>query len=80
MAVKKKKTFEESMLELEEIVEELEQVELPLEKAVDLYKKGAKLSAICQEQLLQIEGEILVIQGEENDMKQSNFVEEVDHE
>lgn len=80
MAAKKKKTFEESLIELEEIVDALEQEELPLEQAVRLYKQGAKLSAVCQEQLLQIEGEIIVLQGEVDDMKESAFIEEVDHD
>ncbi|MFI3175377.1 MAG: exodeoxyribonuclease VII small subunit [Bacillota bacterium] len=80
MATKKKQTFEESLLALEQIVETLEQEELPLEKAVSLYKEGAKLSAICQEKLLQIEGEIIILQGDGDDLKQSNFIEEEDHE
>ena len=44
-------TFEENMNKLSEIVAELEKGDISLEKAVELYGKGVKLSAQCKEQL-----------------------------
>ena len=44
-------TFEENMKELSEIVGQRESGDLPLEKAVELYEKGKKISADCKEQL-----------------------------
>lgn len=44
-------TFEENMIKLGKIVLELEKGEIPLEKAVELYGKGMKLSAECKKQL-----------------------------
>ncbi len=44
-------TFEENMNELKKIVEQLESGELPLEKSVDLYEQGKKLSEECARQL-----------------------------
>ena len=44
-------SFEENMNKLSEIVAELEKGDISLEKAVDLYGKGVKLSAQCKEQL-----------------------------
>ena len=43
-----KETFEESMKKLSNIVKELENGDIPLEKAVELYSEGVKLSAICR--------------------------------
>lgn len=47
----KKVSFEENMKKLGEIVAELEKGEIPLEKAVELYSEGVKLSAACRKQL-----------------------------
>lgn len=44
-------SFEENMNKLGEIVAELEKGDISLEKAVELYGKGVKLSAQCKEQL-----------------------------
>ena len=44
-------TFEENLKKLGEITSELEKGDVPLEKAVELYEQGIKLSAVCQEQL-----------------------------
>lgn len=43
--------FEENMRKLSKIVSELEKGDVPLEKAVELYGEGVKLSAICKKQL-----------------------------
>ena len=44
-------SFEENMNKLSEIVAELEKGDISLEKAVELYGKGVKLSAQCKKQL-----------------------------
>ena len=44
-------SFEENMNKPSEIVAELEKGDISLEKAVELYGKGVKLSAQCKEQL-----------------------------
>lgn len=44
-------TFENNMEKLSKIVSELEKGEIPLEKAVELYGEGLKLSAECKKQL-----------------------------
>jgi len=43
------------MIQLGKIVLELEKGEIPLEKAVELYGKGIKLSAQCKKQLSEAE-------------------------
>lgn len=43
----KQQTFAEAMAALEEIVRQLEQGDVPLENAIDLYKQGMELSKFC---------------------------------
>lgn len=61
MSAPKPKTFESSLEELERIVRELEQGELPLEKSLELFEQGVKLSRECQERLNQAERRIEVL-------------------
>ncbi|NLK38348.1 MAG: exodeoxyribonuclease VII small subunit [Epulopiscium sp.] len=61
---KKKLKFEEALQRMEEIVEILENEEVPLEDSIALYKEGLSLSAICQEILAVAEGEIVQLQKE----------------
>ena len=58
MSNSKPKTFESSLEELECIVRELEQGELTLEKSLELFEQGVKLSRECQERLNQAERRI----------------------
>lgn len=51
----KKKTFEESMQRLEEIVSLLEKGEAPLNESMDLFEEGMRLAAECGKQLDQAE-------------------------
>ena len=57
----KPKTFESSLEELERIVRELEQGELTLEKSLELFEQGVKLSRECQERLNQAERRIEIL-------------------
>lgn len=43
--------YEEAMTQLDEIIGKLEQNDLPLDEAIELYKKGIDLSLGCQKQL-----------------------------
>ena len=58
MSNSKPKTFESSLEELERIVRELEQGDLTLEKSLELFERGVKLSRECQERLSQAERRI----------------------
>jgi exodeoxyribonuclease VII small subunit len=57
----KTKTFESSLEELERIVRDLEQGELPLEKSLELFEQGVKLSRDCQDRLSQAERRIEIL-------------------
>lgn len=61
MSNAKPKTFETSLEELERIVRELEQGELTLEKSLELFEQGVKLSRECQERLNQAERRIEIL-------------------
>jgi exodeoxyribonuclease VII small subunit len=43
--------FEENMKKLEEIVQQLEKGDIPLEKAVELYSSGLEISVQCRSDL-----------------------------
>lgn len=43
--------FEEALAELEQIVQELEQNNIELEKALEQYQRGIELSKCCRQQL-----------------------------
>lgn len=44
-------TFEDRLSSLEDIVKQLENDKLPLEKAMELYKTGISLTAECRSEL-----------------------------
>ncbi len=50
-----KNTFESSLQRLEEIVELLEQSNIPLDEALKLYEEGVVLSQTCADKLQQAE-------------------------
>ena len=55
------KTFEQSMKQLERIVQELEDGDLPLEKAIKKFEEGMKLTKLCSEKLDETEKKISVL-------------------
>lgn len=55
------KKFETSLARLEDIVQELEQEDLPLEKSLKLFEEGIKLSRICNRRLEDAERKVEVL-------------------
>jgi exodeoxyribonuclease VII small subunit len=55
MAKKDEKTFEEELVELEEIVKKLETGEVPLDDAITEFTKAMELSKKCDEKLKKAE-------------------------
>ena len=55
------RTFEASLEALERIVKQLEGGDLPLEKSLELFEQGIRLSRECQERLSQAERRIEVL-------------------
>lgn len=62
--------FEEHMKQLRELTQKLEQGNLPLEEAVNVYTQGMQLAAACQEELqtakLQISKQTVPMQEKED--------------
>ena len=56
-----KKSFEETMAELEGIVEKLERGELPLDESIDFFQRGIELSKYCSKRLDELERKITVL-------------------
>jgi exodeoxyribonuclease VII small subunit len=54
-------SFETGLQQLEAIVKEMESGELPLERALELFERGMKLSDACRKQLEEAETRIEVL-------------------
>jgi exodeoxyribonuclease VII small subunit len=53
--------FEEALKKLEETVEQLESGDLPLEKALEVFETGIKMSRICTKKLEEAEQKVEVL-------------------
>ncbi len=54
-------TLEQAFTELELIVKQMEDTQMPLEEAFDSYQKGMELLKICNEQIDTVEKKVLMI-------------------
>ena len=74
MAKKEEKTFEESLLELENIATKIEKGDLSLEEAMNQFEKGIKLSKECSKKLNEAEKKInMLVEAENGEYKEENF-------
>ena len=72
-----KTTFEQSMKKLEQIVQELESGDLPLEEAMQKFEEGIKLSRLCSEKLDETEKKItLLLQDKKGNVSEKPFISE----
>lgn len=70
------KNFESSLRELEQIVEQLEAGNLPLEQSLELFEKGVRLSRECQTRLDDAERKVEVLmKGSDGSLKTAPFQE-----
>ncbi|OHX57165.1 exodeoxyribonuclease VII small subunit [Planococcus salinarum] len=53
--------FNDAMQQLEEIVRQLEQGDVPLEEALTLYQKGMELSKVCHDKLQNAEEQLVTM-------------------
>jgi exodeoxyribonuclease VII small subunit len=71
-----KKTFEDSLAQLESIVEALESGDLPLEKAIKTFEEGVRLSRFCFEKLDETEKKInLLLKDQDGNIRENPFFE-----
>ena len=54
-------TFEQSMAELEQLVTQLEQGDIPLDQALANFERGIHLTRQCQQQLEQAEQKVKIL-------------------
>jgi exodeoxyribonuclease VII small subunit len=66
MASKAKPTFEKAIGDLEKIVQALEAGDLPLEKALEKFESGIKLSRYCSAKLDEAEKRVTLLLSAEN--------------
>ncbi|EZH67714.1 exodeoxyribonuclease VII small subunit [Bacillaceae bacterium JMAK1] len=71
-----KLTFEQAMTNLEEIINQLEAGDVPLEQAIDMYQQGMKLSKQCHEQLQNVEKKMDQIVNEDGEVESFQISEE----
>ncbi|MCK5508309.1 MAG: exodeoxyribonuclease VII small subunit [Desulfobacterales bacterium] len=70
-------SFEKSLKQLEEIVQEIEFGNLPLEKAMKKFEEGVKLSKYCSEKLDETEKKISILLHDNNgDITEELFMPE----
>ena len=60
-------TFEENLTRLNDIVGQLENDKLPLEKALELYKEGIDLSVDCKKSLASAKLSVKAMNGDNSD-------------
>jgi exodeoxyribonuclease VII small subunit len=67
-------SFEESLKQLETVVESLEKGDLPLEDSLRLFEEGMRLSAACKQELDTAEGKVqLLIKQRDGAVKTEPF-------
>lgn len=57
-------SFEQAMAELEQLVTQMEEGELPLEASVAAYQRGSELVKYCAVQLDKVENQVKVLEGD----------------
>lgn len=67
MTSEKDMTFEKAMKQLENIVEKLEQGDVEIEKALEYYQEGMKLSKICTNKLTYVQDKMVQIIDEQGE-------------
>ena len=72
LASEQELTFEEAMEQLEVIVEKLEEGDVPLEEAINIYKQGMELSKLCHDKLKNVEAQLTQVLTE--DGRKENFI------
>ena len=73
MKKNKELSFEDSLKQLENIVEKLESGDIDLEKSVKLYEEGMVLKKNCEDKLKKVEMQIKKIKVENNKITKEDF-------
>jgi exodeoxyribonuclease VII small subunit len=69
-----KKTFEQSIKQLEQIVQELEAGDLPLEKAIKKFEEGIQLARLCAQKLDETEKKVsMLLKADQGNITETPF-------
>ena len=68
-----KKSFEEQIEKLEQIVKELEKEELNLEDSVSKFEEGIKISKECNKELENAEKKITILINQNGEISEEEF-------
>ena len=66
-------SFEAGLQQLETIVKEMEGGDLPLERAIELFERGVKLSETCRKQLEEAETRVEILMRRAGEMQPQPF-------
>ncbi|TGC08499.1 exodeoxyribonuclease VII small subunit [Methanolobus halotolerans] len=69
-------SFEESLEQLESLVDKLERGQLLLDESIDVFEKGMRLARICNQKLSKAERKIEVLIEENGKLKTDTFIED----
>ncbi len=67
-------TFEQALSQLESIVKQLESGETELEKSMELFEQGVKLSALCSSLLKNAQQKVEVLIETADGVKKQDFI------
>lgn len=70
--------FESALEELEKITEKLESGDTTLAESLKLYEKGIGLVRVCTEQLDAAEQKVILLQKENDNVKEKDFLKDED--
>ncbi|SIQ86174.1 exodeoxyribonuclease VII small subunit [Marinobacterium stanieri] len=73
MAAKSAPDFEHSLQQLEGLVEQLEQGDLPIEDALKAFEQGVKLTRECQTILQQAEQKVQLLTEQDGEIRATDF-------
>jgi len=74
MDKKRKKTFEDALSQLESIISQLENGDLPLEESLKLFEEGMKLSRFCNQKLNEAQKKVeVLLKGNGGDVELRTF-------
>lgn len=76
MAKKKIPSFEDSLAELEQIVTQLEQGDIPLEESLKAFEQGVILTRICQKALQEAEQKVQILTEQNGTQSLEPFTDE----
>lgn len=72
--------FEKALKRLEEIVEELEKGELDLDRSLQIFEEGIKMSRICSKKLQEAEKKIEILTKDESGKLKAELFEPSENE